>query len=301
MKTAKVLTSIVAGSKADRGNFKGVSDHTPHAQRFTFPDGFSFVLATFNVMNPAYLFYQNGIPLEGKPLPDWLKMEDQAGLENIPSSDPLRQDDRENYIFHSILNFIEAHDKLVLCLQECWPWLESRLQDFARRTPFDVFAEDARAVGNAKSFRVTIVRGIENYEMADVPGTAIRIGEGIVVCNVHMAFKTEDTISQVKACLTIPGDYRFVVGDFNVQTQYLSLAVLDEDVCKETLVEFVPRFNQPLFAVHPRGWTNWNVCKNCADREKNWDHFDNIMLSRDPYRKLEVPAVEPVHWEITME
>jgi hypothetical protein len=50
--------------------------------------------------------------------------------------------------------------------------------------------------------------------------------------------------------------------------------------------------------VHPRGWTNWNVRKNCADREKNWDHFDNIMLCTGD---IPLPTVEPILWDVTLQ
>lgn len=308
MKSAKELTAIVAEAKADRANFKGVSDHTPHAQLVEFPKGLrfpnslKFVLATFNVLNPAYMFYQNGIPLDGKPLPDWLKMEDQAGLEDLLSSDPLLQPERELRVRASITAFVKQHKSVVVCLQECWRGL---YEDLALDLQDCLFFKD---LSSDKSFRLTIVRGLPDCEIINSERTSIKFARHVIVHNVHMAFATQKSIDQVKNCLAMPERpvwdaiaqcHHFIVGDFNVQTQPLSVKVKEEGVCTETLEDFAKHFNDPLFAVHPRGWTNWNVRKNCATPEKNWDHFDNIMLYRHAW--IDLPVVSPVQWDVTME
>jgi hypothetical protein len=308
MKSAKELTAIVAESKADRENFKGVSDHCPHAQLLEFrkgerfPNGLKFVLATFNVLNPAYMFYQNGITLDGTPLPAWLKMEDQAGLEHLPSSDPRLQPERELRVRASIAAFVKQHKTAVVCLQECWRGLYEGLVLDLRDC---VFFKDQTS---EKSFRLTIVRGLPDCETVNPECTSIRFARHIIVHNVHMAFATQKSIDQVKTCLAMPlrdamlpvaHCHHFIVGDFNVQTQPLSERVKEEGVCTETLVEFASHFNDPLFLVHPSGWTNWNVRKNCANPDKNWDHFDNIMLWRHAW--IELPASAPVQWDVIMQ
>jgi hypothetical protein len=295
MRSARELAAIVSGSKADRAAYRGVSDHTPNAQRFTFADGFNVVIATFNVLNPAYLFYQNGLSQDDKPLPSWLKMEDQAGLEHCPASDPLRQVERESVIFGSILQFLTSHERVVLCLQECWPALEKQLWNSATTLGFEVIKQPLVA----KSYPLTLVRG--DMKVQYLGDVSIRINDTIIVDNVHMGFNTEDNHEIVKHCLKTQATWHYIVGDFNIQTQLLSLGVLEDGACTDTLTEFSDRFAWPefAFAVHPRGWTNWNVRKNCADREKNWDHFDNIMLCTGIDTPL--PLVEPILWDVTLQ
>lgn len=286
MFTAKQLTEKVALSRADRANYLGVSDHCAHAQRFTFPSKLQLIIGTLNVLNPAYVYYQSGIPPEGTEIPSWLNMETQAGLEHCPSSDPKRQVERENIIFASILEFVLQHPTVVLCLQECWPELDRKLRNSAETLGFTVLSE----YDEWKSFRLMVMRG--NFTVHGKQAVGI---EDVVVYNVHLPFATEKTIAEVAACGQIPSHYDFVVGDFNVQTKPLSASLIEEGVCTETLTQFAEHFSCSTFALHPRGWTNWNVRKNCATPEENWDHFDNIMLI-----SVYPVEVEAIDWNVTM-
>jgi len=318
MKTARELTDIVASLSPapDRTQYHGVSDHVWHAQKFRFggdgPDSFVITLGTANVLSPKWVFYHNGIPEEGTALPGWFKLENQAGLENAPFADPRRQRERQNRIYVSILEFMTSNSNAVLCLQECWPELETRLHDAQLNCCYNIFSQQT----GKESYSLTLVSQALPHELQPSSRAhgvvAVSLyGGAILVNNVHMSFSTQTSVAIVDECLydaaaaasrwnaAAASSWNFIVGDFNVQTQPLSEEVRTEGECTDTLVEFAARFRQPLFAVHPSGWTIWNVRMNCAEREKNWDHFDNIMLLRAT-PDVPIPTVEPVDWDCTM-
>jgi len=289
MKTAKELAAIVASTKVDRDKYNSVSDHVLHAQRFTI-DGNTFVLATFNVTNPDYMCYMNGVPAAGKALPSWFSgLDNQFGLENRPLSDPNRQEERETIIKNSLQDLINSEENIVLCIQECWDDLYEHLVN----EPGGIFGSRD---SSSRSFRAIIWTC--NFQAYLIQPTVLKIFETITIHNVHLPFKTEDVHTALKDIIRLSDGLTFIVGDFNVQTQVISENTLKEG-STDTLQELVQKLNAStiLFAVHPNGWSNWNVRKNCADRENNRDHFDNIMLVCENPPNIEI---KPVQWDIIM-
>ena len=288
MFTALQLTKLVAESKAcSQINYKSPSDHKSHAQRVKVSNGneeFEIVVATFNVLNPKYVLYQSGIPPKGKELPSWINMETQAGLEQAPASDPKRQAERVSIIFEGILTLFRQHQKVVLCIQECWPELAARLFLQKKNYGFE-FAQNVSLKTN--NFCLTIISSSLEYEFENE--MVILKTPGIAVANVHLGFSTKENMLKISDLISrnvMP--YLFVVGDFNIQTRPLSKEIGQEGVCTAILEQIAKAIQvvdgcTPLFGAHADGWTNWNVRKNCLEPEKNWDHFDNIMLlSKNP-------------------
>lgn len=302
MKTARELAAIVASTKVNRDIYNGVSDHVLHAQRFTIAEH-RFVLATINVLNPNYMCYVNGIPQEGKTLPKWFSgFDDQFGLEHRPFSDPARQKEREKIITNSLQTLLNEEDNIVLCIQECWEELYQNLVHgdgvFGSREP------------DKASFRAIV--WTDGMYAQSIDPTQLRIFAEtvleITIYNVHLPFKTQDLFHQLNRMIRPASGKAFVVGDFNIPTQLISVKAHQEGsthILQELVDELYhlqalfDEFRHPIyFAVHPNGWTNWNLRMNCADRENNRDHFDNIMLVCPDPRFFKV---EPVVWNITMD
>lgn len=291
MFTAQELTRAVASVNPDRQLFRGVSDHVPHGQLVTVKKagggGVVFRLITFNVLNPVYMLYQNGIPPEGESMPSWIKsMDDQAGLEHIPSSDPKKQELRESLIFDAIYSWTNDAEgqPYVICLQECGPALYRRLEAVADQGRFSI--ETSRAPVEP-SFCVTLIcNSLSHTRVASQPQaiTVALNGYGVAISNVHLDFVTEANVQMVDGLLRWKQSNGLIVaGDFNIQTQDLSPGLVTEGKCTATLVQWADALKirtglYAWFAMHPQRFTNWNVRKNCADRERNHDHFDNLLV-----------------------
>ena len=300
MLSAEALTEVVASTTAPL-LYHGVSDHVPHAQSTEIYDAgnkLAFLLVTFNVLNPAYMYYQNGVPPPGMELPPWLKMEDQAGLEYIPASNPKRQNERLAIIASAIKSLFREHRSVVCCIQECGSALYSEIAEFAGELGVAIFTGSAPADTN---YCVTLVSNSLKWNVVDCSkkSISVELPDGrAVVHNVHMEFNTAATMDMIKHCFQLSnGKHCIVAGDFNVQTKPLSKAVLEEGICTATLTELCNALQattavKPLFALHPQKWTNWNVRKNCADRASNWDHFDNIMLMSSEPTSVKMTAVD---------
>ena len=282
MLTAKALTELVAQAKPDRAAYCGVSDHMPHVQQISYKRQ-TFVLGTFNVLNPAFMYYQNGVPPPGESLPKQFRLEDQRGLEHLPSSQPERQTEREAIILNAILDFMKKTERTVLCLQECWSGLTNGLLLQKESIGFEVI------VGcpiYEKSYNVTLVSKQLEYTVVNNTKKSITIELGsMAISNVHLEFSSIATLALLKKLLQEPAgaEHHWVVGDFNVQTQPLSPALIYEQVNTATLCDVAQNImyetkREPWFAVHPRRWTNWNNRANCSRHEQNAEHFDNLML-----------------------
>jgi len=302
MLNASQLTKRVAESTAcSKKDYKTPSDHKPHAQHIkvlNYAGDFDFVLATFNVLNPKYVMYQSGVPPEGKQLPDWIDMKTQAGLEEAPSSDPSRQVEREKVILEGIKRLFDTNENVVLCIQECWPKLAAELFVSDISNQFEIVQDISLKKGN---FCLTIISKTINYRFHD--DLLVILDSGVAIANVHLGFSSKDNMLKINQLLhqnVLP--WLFVVGDFNIQTRPLSKKIEEEGVCTATLENFANVIQnvdeiEPLFGVHPDGWTNWNLAKNCFNPEKNWDHFDNIMLLSKHPKSV---SMEPKEWIVEM-
>ena len=313
--------------------FKGISDHLPHAQAWLFGD-FRLELLTFNVLNPKWMCYCNMIP--PLPWPD-MKVEEQFGLEKAPFCQPENAERRFDLLAITILSFI--HDSVesmppgkqfgvVITLQECWPALAKALQE---KTP-ERLTKGARvelhtATGvdptTKENFALTLV--ITNvpfatvaveYASTDVVITKLSIDTKteISLINVHLSFNTIKSLDLMTNVINKADSAVIVVaGDWNVQVRNISPATIEEGSSMR-LDEYLEHLYADLvLKVSNRsyrgtsfqseiGWTNWNVRKNVAPTESNsFDHFDNILVLRDVARFPAWPDLCKDHRSIHLE
>jgi hypothetical protein len=252
--------------------------------------------------------YRHGIPPPGKSISDfWIKsMDDQAGLEGIPSSnpDPAEQDRRELAVFNGIKAMLDLQNlPFIICLQECDQTLYNRLDSIARDKAFRI--ETSRP-SEEKSYCAMLVSSSFNHmRVSQHPQRiAVRLpGFQITICCVHLDFQTTSNLNHIEELFLARGENGLIIaGDYNVQSQPLHPDLIAEGKCTATLTEFADMLQvktqmTPLFALHPDGFTNWNVRKNCADREHNADHFDHIMLLSENFGSI---TMEPVDVDILM-
>jgi hypothetical protein len=302
---AKELVAIVRSTEVSPVDYDGLSDHKVHSQLITTPMGPKIRVASFNVLNPGWLKYINGLGA----LPNGMDMRNQAQLHNRPFCQPENQERRRKRIMVVILSILDSHwddgYPVVLCLQECDITLFNELE--AMRMKLGRFKmEVQRRFGSepdhtAKDFCIILTTGLNDLgEVQAIPikdAQTINIelgGYRFWIANVHWGFGTDNAKqSFTEIVSSIPqGADLLVVGDFNVQAKALSKQLIEEGICRETLDQFV-QWVEDFFqrgarvCLHPRHWTCWNIVGNCADQPYdmedpayrfNCDHLDNIMV-----------------------
>lgn len=294
--SAEQLTNITQGLKLNppvRSEFRGASDHQPHAQKITFK-GSQFLLVTYNVLWPSAVPYLNGQPLPGGSLPRWFNgVPAQMGLETLPLASGYHQNRREATIIESVLTLLKNSHRVVVCLQECGATLRRAL--LAEQSLGLVDPEQA-------GFRMYPSTDVDDHGCiilwtADLNGTMQEdilnpplslFNDTLHIYNVHLPFRTISGNAMITERLTsrrYEGDSTSVIvaGDYNIPTMPQSQFIRDENFGTQDLIQFadfVERISKrrPHFAVHPRGFTNWAPAQNCEVPEENWDHMDNIML-----------------------
>lgn len=310
MLTAQQLTDVVAARNPDRSLYRGVSDHIPHCQLVQVVEDkekLEFVLVTFNVLTPRCVPYMTGIPLPGTEMPKWFTgIEDQFGLEKLPAFQPDAQERRGEAVYAGITRMIDNGWKLpfVICLQECDPVLYGRLK---RLQDVHAFHLETSKDPKETSFCAILVSSSLGWHLDFIHPQWIVISLPkweLVIVSAHLDFSTESNFKHFDSMLAHEQETGMLIcGDFNIQTTPLSPASIKEGKCTMVLTEFAAALESRTgmtarFGVHPRGWTNWNIRMNVVDRERNHDHYDQIMiLSRHP----EAFALLPCEIDVTME
>lgn len=285
MISAGALTRLVAEARPPPvAQYRGLSDHRISVGRFVpqNPDVPSFLLGTFNALNPFFVKNMNNFDCDEYPFPGIgpKDLSQGAGLDKSLCALPELYHERWDRVLEMILDFMQPFR--ILCIQECWKDLELQLSRHCAGR-FEMFAQAVPL--SKKSYNLTLVGcGLREYVTLGASTerslTVKFTGNDVLIHNVHLPFKTADAHATVKECLAMEyGAGHLFVGDFNVQTQPLNPEIIREGVNTETLEEFVKHYLPvvPSFLPHPEHWTNWNVRKNCVVPERNWDHFDNIM------------------------
>lgn len=306
------MVAIARMSYGSPTTYNGLSDHKIHCQLITTPGGFTFRLASWNVLNVKWVNRISGIG----ELPKWLKMENQFQLHTRPFCQPENQKLRRNLVLEKIFQILELNRRdripVIFCLQECDPSLYEDLAGFSHIQPqFQISVEHGAVprLGDGwkprDNFRMILSYGISNAgiaELKDFPnGHSINIefqGHRFWIANLHMVYVTahnHDNIAKIIAAIPENSDI-LIVGDLNIQVKPLTTVMLNERACTQTLDEFVHQVEKDYqreirVCIHPDGWTNFNIVQNCAEMpydvedtryKYNVDHFDNIiLLSRD--------------------
>jgi hypothetical protein len=289
-------------------DYLGVSDHKIHAQNVKLRiegEEIEFTLATFNVLAQRHVWHQSGQRSTGKKVPSWFQLKDAQGLEFQPLSREWHSVRRKTAIYNMISDFLAANKgPVILCLQECDP----SLLDYIEK---NLEATCVKQSG-AKCFNVTLFCDVNTVRTL-LPGDVMTVritpeSKKFNLVNFYGAFSTAANEKFFNERSYIFGRVpTFIVGDYSIQCMPLSDQAKNEGSTK-TLQEFTASYFEERygkicdFACHHSGWTSWNYRKNCADREKNVEHFDNILCVHDDpvsvqYTPIKCRIIPKIWWE----
>jgi hypothetical protein len=297
MSSVEELKKIVSETHVDRRGYDGVSDHLPHIQSLVFRTEqhatvrttSPILFATFNVLNPKFMYHISGVKQDGSAVHGW-KAEEKQGLEHCSFADEQNREARVNKIVDFIVKLIKdsPHSPFILALQECWLGFENRLK-------VSLFNQDVQFIRTLdedalENYCMFLLVRVPNYAFQKRDRKHISIatqppnGPLLTVVNVHMEFSSQKNLALLREIATSSVGPILVMGDFNIPVKPISQRLLNEGVCTLTLDQVVDvlckEFQVKIdFFIHPSGWTNFNHQGNCrAEEDGNHDHFDNVML-----------------------